>query len=130
MVDGALSSACEGVDFAIGSAVTVAIGDADVFEVSSTLGDASEVAVANRVLCLVDEGISDALSLPFEFALDFEAPLFPSLPDVDSVVCGTSVGFVLDALSVLVLIIGMSVAKVAVAVSVATGLESELSGEE
>lgn len=130
MVDGALSSACEGVDFAIGSAVTVAIGDADVFEVSSTLGDASEVAVASRVLCLVDEGISDALSLPFEFALDFEAPLFPSLPDVDSVVCGTSVGFVLDALSVLVLIIGMSVAKVAVAVSVATGIESELSGEE
>lgn len=130
MVDGALSSACEGVDFAIGSAVTVAIGDADVSEVSSTLGDASEVAVANRVLCLVDEGISDALSLPFEFALDFGAPLFPSLPDVDSVVCGTSVGFVLDALSVLVLIIGMSVAKVAVTVSVATGLESELSGEE
>lgn len=36
----------------------------------------------------------------------------------------------LDALSVLVLIIGLSVAKVAVAVSVATELESELFGEE
>lgn len=125
-----LSSACEGVGFAIGSVVTVAIEDAAVFEVgplSSTLGDASEVAVTDRVLCLVDEGKSDA----FEFAFELiEEILFPSSLDVDSVVCGTSVAFVLDALSVLVLIIGLSVAEVTVAVSVPTGLDSELSREE
>lgn len=85
-----LSSACEGVGFAIGSVVTVAIEDAAVFEVgplSSTLEDASVVAVTNRVLCLVDEGKSDALSLLFEFTFElieaFEAPLFPSSLDVD-----------------------------------------------